>query len=200
MNTLVAQKRTDFRKSVLNKLRNSGKIPAVVYGKNIDTESISIGNTDLMKVIRTVGRNGIFTLDLDGEKKDVFLKEYQVHPISGKLLHVGLLQVDKETEIDAKVAVVLKGTSKGEKDGGIVQQILHELDITAKASDIPNEIEIDIADLEIGDTMKVADIKGNYHNLTFHHEDDEAIVTIDFVKMEEDIEEETAEEAEPSGV
>ncbi|HLT54636.1 MAG TPA: 50S ribosomal protein L25/general stress protein Ctc [Bacillota bacterium] len=200
MNTLVAQKRTDFRKSVLNKLRNSGKIPAVVYGKNIDTESISIGNTDLMKVMRTVGRNGIFTLDLDGEKKDVFLKEYQVHPISGKLLHVGLLQVDKETEIDAKVAVVLKGTSKGEKDGGIVQQILHELDITAKASDIPNEIEIDIADLEIGDTMKVADIKGNYHNLTFHHEDDEAIVTIDFVKMEEDIEEETAEEAEPSGV
>lgn len=200
MNTLVAQKRTDFRKSVLNKLRNSGKIPAVVYGKNIDTESISIGNTDLMKVMRTVGRNGIFTLDLDGEKKDVFLKEYQVHPISGKLLHVGLLQVDKETEIDAKVAVVLNGTSKGEKDGGIVQQILHELDITAKASDIPNEIEIDIADLEIGDTMKVADIKGNYHNLTFHHEDDEAIVTIDFVKMEEDIEEETAEEAEPSGV
>lgn len=200
MNTLVAQKRTDFRKSVLNKLRNSGKIPAVVYGKNIDTESISIGNTDLMKVMRTVGRNGIFTLDLDGEKKDVFLKEYQVHPISGKLLHVGLLQVDKETEIDAKVAVVLKGTSKGEKDGGIVQQILHELDITAKASDIPNEIEIDIADLEIGDTMKVADIKGNYHNLTFHHEDDEAIVTIDFVKMEEDIEEETAEETEPSGV
>lgn len=200
MNTLVAQKRTDFRKSVLNKLRNSGKIPAVVYGKNIDTESISIGNTDLMKVMRTVGRNGIFTLDLDGEKKDVFLNEYQVHPISGKLLHVGLLQVDKETEIDAKVAVVLKGTSKGEKDGGIVQQILHELDITAKASDIPNEIEIDIADLEIGDTMKVADIKGNYHNLTFHHEDDEAIVTIDFVKMEEDIEEETAEEAEPSGV
>lgn len=200
MNTLVAQKRTDFRKSVLNKLRNSGKIPAVVYGKNIDTESISIGNTDLMKVMRTVGRNGIFTLDLDGEKKDVFLKEYQVHPISGKLLHVGLLQVDKETEIDAKVAVVLKGTSKGEKDGGIVQQILHELDITAKASDIPNEIEIDIADLEIGDTMKVADIKGNYHNLTFHHEDDEAIVTIDIVKMEEDIEEETAEEAEPSGV
>lgn len=200
MNTLVAQKRTDFRKSVLNKLRNSGKIPAVVYGKNIDTESISIGNTDLMKVMRTVGRNGIFTLDLDGEKKDVFLKEYQVHPISGKLLHVGLLQVDKETEIDAKVAVVLKGTSKGEKDGGIVQQILHELDITAKASDIPNEIEIDIADLEIGDTMKVADIKGNYHNLTFHHEDDEAIVTIDIVKMEEDIEEETAEETEPSGV
>ncbi len=200
MNTLVAQKRTDFRKSVLNKLRNSGKIPAVVYGKNIDTESISIGNTDLMKVMRTVGRNGIFTLDLDGEKKDVFLNEYQVHPISGKLLHVGLLQVDKETEIDAKVAVVLKGTSKGEKDGGIVQQILHELDITAKASDIPNEIEIDIADLEIGDTLKVADIKGNYHNLTFHHEDDEAIVTIDFVKMEEDIEEETAEEAEPSGV
>ena len=172
-------------------MRNNGEIPAIVYGRNINTESIFIKNTDLLKVVKDVGRNGIISLNLDGKSKNVILRDYQNDPVTRDVLHVDFLQVDKHTEIDTKVSVILKGTSNGEKIGGVAKQFLHELDITAKANDIPDNIEIDITDFEIGHTVQVEDIKKDYSNCTINHEDDETIVMIDYVKPvteeEEDI-------------
>jgi large subunit ribosomal protein L25 len=199
MNTLVAQERKNFKKSTLKKLRNDGKIPAIVYGSGINTESISIKNADLLKVIRDVGRNGILSLDLDGKSKNVILRDYQNNSVTKEILHVDFLQVDKHTEIDTKVSVILKGTSKGEKVGGIVKQYLHELDITAKANDIPDDIEIDITDFEIGHTVRVVDIKKDYSNCTINHEDEEPIAMVDYVKSETE-EEEDISKVEVSGV
>ena len=115
MNTLVAQERKDFKKSTLKTLRNDGKIPAIVYGSDINTKSISIKNADLLKVIKDVGRNGIISLNLDGKSKNVILRDYQNNPVTKDVLHVDFLQVEKHTEIDTKVSVILKGTSNGEK-------------------------------------------------------------------------------------
>lgn len=195
MATLVAQERTDFRKSTLKQARREGKIPAVVYGSDIDTHSIFIKNNNLLKVIKNVGRHGIFSLDISGNAKDVILREYQTDEITRDILHVDLLQVDQDTEIDAKVSVVLTGTAEGEKSGGIVQLILHELDIKAKANDIPDAIEIDVTELEIGQGIQIADIKEKYSKVTFQHEDDETIVLVDVAKEvpEEDSEEAQAE-------
>ncbi|WP_085993345.1 50S ribosomal protein L25/general stress protein Ctc [Oceanobacillus senegalensis] len=201
MNALVAQERKDLRKSTLKRLRNDGGIPAIVYGSNINTQSISIKSLDLLKVIRDVGRNGILSLNLNGKSKNVVLRDYQTNPINSKILHVDFLQVDENTEIDTKVSVILKGTSEGEKTGGIAKQFLHELDITAKANDIPDEIEIDITNFEIGHTIQVADIKKQYSNCTFNHDDEETIVTIDYVKPDPVTEEsDETSEAEVSGV
>lgn len=195
MNTLVANERENFKKSALKKLRDNGKVPAIVYGRNINTKSISIGNKDLLKVTRNVGRHGIISLDLDGKSKNVILRDYQNNPVTRELLHVDFLQVDKHTEIDTKVSVILKGTSKGEKVGGVANQYLHELDILAKANDIPNEIEIDITNFEIGDVVRIADIKKDYPNCTVNHEDEETIMMIDYgrVKVEEEEDTNTAE-------
>lgn len=195
MNTLVANERENFKKSALKKLRDNGKVPAIVYGRNINTKSISIGNKDLLKVTRNVGRHGIISLDLDGKSKNVILRDYQNNPVTRELLHVDFLQVDKHTEIDTKVSVILKGTSKGEKVGGVANQYLHELDILAKANDIPNEIEIDITNFEIGDVVRIADIKKDYPNCTVNHEDEETIMMIDYgrVKAEEEEDTNTAE-------
>lgn len=193
MNTLVAKERNDFRKSTLKRLRNNGGIPAVVYGSDMNTESVSIKHVDLLKVMREVGRNGILSLDLNGKSKNVLVRDYQNDPINGKVLHVDFLQVEKNTEIDTKVSVILKGTSQGEKQGGMAKQFLHELDITAKANDIPDMIEIDITDFDIGHTVQVADIKKDYSNCTFHHEDEETIVTVDYVKPDPVSEEEETE-------
>ena len=155
MSTLVAQERKDFKKSALKEMRNNGNVPAVVYGSDINTESISIKNADLQKVVREVGRNGIISLDLDGKSKSVMVRDYQNDPVTRDILHVDFLQVNKDTEIDTKVNVILKGTSKGEKLGGIAKQFLHELDITAKVNNIPEDIEIDITNFDIGDTVKI---------------------------------------------
>lgn len=195
MNTLVAQERKEYKRSALKALRNNGGIPAVVYGNKIDTESISVKSTDFQKVIRDVGRNGIISLDLDGKSQNVMLRDYQNDPITKNVLHVDFLQVDKDTEIDTKVSVILKGTSEGEKSGGMAKQFLHELDITAKANDIPDNIEIDITHFEIGHSVQVADIKKDYPNCVFLQEDDETIVSVDYVKPETEEEEENSEVA-----
>ncbi|WP_338471558.1 50S ribosomal protein L25 [Niallia sp. XMNu-256] len=199
MNTLVAEERKDFKKSTLKASRKNGEIPAIVYGNKIETRSLFIKNADLLKVIKNVGRNGIISLDVDGKSKNVILRDYQNNVITKDVLHADFLQVDKDTEIDAKVSVVLKGTSNGEKAGGVVKQFLHELDITAKANDIPENIEIDITNFEIGHTVQIVDIKGEYGNCVFKHEDEEAIVMVDHVKAAAEEEEETSE-AEAAGV
>ncbi|MFS0820689.1 50S ribosomal protein L25 [Bacillus sp. 1P02SD] len=199
MNTLVAEKRNSTKKSSLKKLRSDGKIPAVVYGSDIQTESIAVNNVDLRKVIKSAGRNGIFALNLDGNSKNVILRDYQHNPVTKDVLHVDFLQVDKDTEIDTKVNVILKGTSNGEKSGGVAKQFLYELDITAKANDLPDFIEIDITEFEIGHSVRVADIKKEYSKCTIKHEDDETIVTIDYIKAQTNEEDEMGE-VEVSGV
>lgn len=195
---LVAEKRKETKKTILKRLRSEGKIPAVVYGRAIHTESILINYTDLRNVIKAVGRNGIFSLNLDGTSKNVILRDYQSNPVTKEIIHVDLLQVDQNTEIDTRVSVILKGTSNGEKVGGVAKQFVHELDITAKVNDLPDFIEIDITEFEIGHSVRVADIKKEYSNCTIKHEDDETIVSIDYVKAQANEEEES--EVEVSGV
>ncbi|KGR76874.1 50S ribosomal protein L25 [Ureibacillus manganicus] len=191
MSTLVAQERKDLSNSSLKKMRSEGEIPAVVYGRKVNTKSISIKTSDLNRVIKEVGRNGIISLNLDGNSKNVILRDYQSKALTGDVLHVDFLQVDEHTEIDTKVSVILKGTSVGEKAGGVTKQFLHELNITAKANNLPDSIEIDITDFEIGHTVRVSDLKEKYSNFTINHEDEEAIVSVDYVKQVE--EEETTE-------
>ncbi len=195
MNTLVAQERKDNKRSALKALRNNGGIPAVVYGGKIDTESISVNSKDFQKTMKDVGRNGIISLDLNGKAKSVILRDYQNDSITKDILHIDFLQVDKDTEINTKVSVILTGTSEGEKAGGMAKQFIHELDITAKATDIPDTIEIDITSFEIGHSVQVADIKKDYNNCTFLNEDDETIVLIDYVKPEAEEEEAASEVA-----
>lgn len=190
MNTLVAEKRKGLKKSALKRMRNNGEIPAIVYGSDIHTKSIFIKNADLVRVIKNVGRNGIISLNLDGNSKDVILRDYQYEPLKKEVLHVDFLHVNKDTELDTKVSVILKGTSVGEKTGGVVKQFLHELDITAKANDIPDNIEIDITNFDIGHSVRIADIKKIYFNCAINHEDDETIVMIDYVKSATEEEEE----------
>ena len=182
MNTLVAQERKDVKKSTLKSLRNDGGIPAIVYGKELNTKSVSINYKELRNVIRNVGRYGIISLNLNGKSKNVILRDYQNNPVTKDLLHVDFLQVATHTEIDTSVSVILKGTSAGEKVGGVAKQFLHELNITAKVKDLPDSIEIDIKDFEIGHTVQIADIKKKYSNCTFKHEDEEAIMMVDYVK------------------
>ncbi|WP_059174239.1 50S ribosomal protein L25 [Bacillus sp. FJAT-27445] len=194
MNTLVAQERKDFKKGSLRKLKNNGEIPAVVYGREIDTKSISIKNADLLKVIKAVGRNSIISLNLDGKSTNVILRDYQNKAITKEVIHVDFLQVNQHTEIDTKVNVILKGTSNGEKAGGIVKQFLHELNITAKANNIPDNIEVDITDFEIGRTVRVGDLKKDYSNFTINNENDETIIMIDYVETTEEEEDISAVE------
>jgi large subunit ribosomal protein L25 len=97
------------------------------------------------------------------------------------------------SEIHAKVPVLLKGTAKGVEVGGVVQQSIHELNIKATPQNIPETIEVDVTNLEIGHTIKVGDIRNHYRNIIINHEDEDVIATIVSSQIQvDDLEEETS--------
>ncbi len=197
-NLLAAEVREDFRRSALNKLRNEGKVPAVVYGKDKETKAIAVDRVELLKLLRKDGRNAIISLEVNGNRENVMLTDYQTDMISNEILHVDFLLVDMDQELQTKVPVSIVGEAAGVKSGGVIQLDMDELQVTAKPKEIPEVIEIDVSELEIGNSVKVSDIVNNYPNVTFNHEDDEVILSIVTAKAtaaeeEEEKEEETVE-------
>ncbi|HEO8421936.1 50S ribosomal protein L25/general stress protein Ctc [Niallia sp. FSL W8-0635] len=184
--TLQAKKRTTDKHSSLTKLRNEGEIPGIVYGSKVENTAISLSESNFLKTIREVGRNGVISLDIDGETYNVVLNEYDSDPIKRAIVHVDFLAVDLSKSISAPVKVSLVGEAAGVKDGGVMQQALHEITVTAKPNDIPPSIDIDVTDLQVGDTITVGDVKG-YGKIEINHETEEVIASILAPRQEEEI-------------
>lgn len=182
---LVAKERTDFKQSTLRQLRENGEIPAVVYG-NENSKAISVNNADLKQVIKQNGRNGIILLDCQGERYQVMLSEYQKDPLKREMYHADFLIVDMSEEVQANVRVNLVGRACGVKDGGVLQQSLHEVTMTAKPGDIPEFIDIDVTDLEVNDTLYVSDITVR-DGVSINHSGDEVIASILAPRQEREI-------------
>ena len=100
--------------------------------------------SDLLKTIKDVGRNGVISLDVNGNTQNVIVTDYQVDPLKNGFIHVDFLAVDMSKEITANVNVNLVGDAAGVKDGGVMQQSLFEVSIAAKPADIPPSIDIDV--------------------------------------------------------
>jgi large subunit ribosomal protein L25 len=191
---LKASGRTGDKRSDLTKLRHQGSIPAVVYGYKVDNTPISIDSIAFIKTMREAGRNGIISLDIDGKKQNVVLSDYQQDHIKDAVIHADFLAVNMSTEMDADVRVELVGESAGVKDGGVLQQPLHDVSVTAKPSDIPDSVQVDISELQVGDSITVGDIKGSY-SFTINTEDDMTIASVLAPRQEEEIS--SGEEQEP---
>ncbi|MDS9473292.1 50S ribosomal protein L25/general stress protein Ctc [Sporosarcina pasteurii] len=194
--TIQSDLRVAEKQSTLTELRNKGFVPAVVYGYKTDATSISVSERDLIKTLRVTGRNGVMQLLLGEDKLNVVLNDYQADALKGTITHADFLEIDMAEELEVSVQINLVGESVGEKDGGIVQQPNWEIDIKVKPSDIPETFDIDITELNIGETITVADIreKSKYEILS---EDDFALVTVTAPRSEEELEalDEVTEEA-----
>jgi large subunit ribosomal protein L25 len=183
---LQAKERKEFRHSALKKIRTSGNIPAIIYGNKMDNKSVFVSSADLTKTIRQVGRNGVISLDVEGSKQDVILTEYQEDSFKKEILHVDFLAVDKSSKINVDVRLVLVGEAAGVKDGGVLQQPIHQISITSTPDNIPQQIEVDIANLQVGETVTMGDIP-SAGAFTINHEDDEVVASILPPKQEEEI-------------
>ena len=183
---LQAKERKEFRHSALKAIRDTGNIPAIIYGAKVDNKPVSISSADLTKTIRQVGRNGVISLDVDGSKQDVVLTDYQEDSIKKEIIHVDFLAVDKSSKINVDVRIVLVGEAAGVKDGGVMQQPLHQLAVTSTPDQIPQQIEVDVTNLQVGETLTIADIlyQGTF---TINHENDEVVASILPPKQEEEI-------------
>jgi large subunit ribosomal protein L25 len=142
------------------RMRTDGHVPAVVYGLGRDTVSVSVPWTDLRRALNTeAGLNALITIDVDGTKDLAIVKDLQRHPVRRNVLHVDFLRVDPNAPVAVDVPVILIGEAKKvEGRRGIVDQPLKSLTIKAKPADIPDRIEVEISDLEIGVVVTVADL------------------------------------------
>jgi large subunit ribosomal protein L25 len=183
---LKANSRTGDKRSDLTKLRHQGSIPAVVYGYKTENTPIAIDSIEFIKTMREAGRNGIISLDIDGNKQNVVLSDYQQDHIKDAVIHADFLAVNMSIEMDADVRVELVGESAGVKDGGVLQQPLHDVSVTAKPTDIPDSVQVDISNLQVGETITVGDVKGNY-SFTINTDDEQTIASVLAPRQEEEI-------------
>ncbi|MBM7097938.1 50S ribosomal protein L25/general stress protein Ctc [Bacillus sp. H-16] len=192
---LQAVDRKDLRGSRLNKIRQSGGIPAVLYGKTLDTTPVTVDEIEFIKTYREVGKTGVFKLDKDGKKYDVMIYDMQVDRIKNEFIHLDFYAVDMKSELDADIPVNLTGEAKGAKEGGVVQLAAYELSVRALPANLPDSINLDVSDLDINDSIQVKDIKG-VGEFEFNNDPEEVVVSV--LPPTEEPEEPAAEEgAEP---
>ncbi|MFD2923455.1 50S ribosomal protein L25/general stress protein Ctc [Halobacillus naozhouensis] len=158
--TLKANQRKDLKQSVTRELRHQGDVPGVVYGKDKEPVTVAVNSIELLKTVRDEGKNAIISLAIDGGNTvNVMLHEYQIDPIKDELIHADFYIVNMSEEMDVEVPIHLEGEAAGSKEGGVLQQPLYELAVRAKPGDIPEEIVIDVSELNIGDSVMVSDLK-----------------------------------------
>jgi large subunit ribosomal protein L25 len=157
---LAAQAGRPTGSSASRRLRATGKVPAVVYGRGTDPRAVSVDWRELRGALTTdQGVNALLTLDLDGRKTKAIVKDLQRHPVRRDVLHVDFLEVDPDKPVDTEVTIVLEGEpEKVTREQGVVEQILNALVVTGKPADIPGHIAVDVSELEIGQTITVAEL------------------------------------------
>jgi large subunit ribosomal protein L25 len=157
---LAAQTGRPTGSSASRRLRATGKVPGVVYGRGTEPRAVSVDWRELRSVLTTdQGVNALLTLDLGGRRTKAIVKELQRHPVRRDVLHVDFLEVDPDKPVDTEVTIVLEGEAdKVTREQGVVEQVLNALVVTGKPADIPGNLAVDVSDLEIGHTITVADL------------------------------------------
>jgi large subunit ribosomal protein L25 len=161
--TITASSREGIGKGPARRLRVQGMIPAAVYGEGGEASAVAINAKELATILRsTTGQNTIFKLALphdDGEPANVIIKDYQVDPVKGRLLHADLLRLSMTTLTRVNVSIETLGEPAGVKsDGGILELQLREVEVECLPGDIPQHLQVDVSNLRIGDHVTVADL------------------------------------------
>ena len=159
-NSLQAKMRGTTGKGVARKIRAEGLIPAVLYGSQSGNRAITIDPRSLERVLHGSGSgmNTLIDLDLEGSDSVVLIKELQRDPVRGSYLHADFYEVDMSKPVEVMVPLHFLGRAKGADFGGIVDHPVREIDILCLPREIPGSLEIDISELEIGDSLHVRDV------------------------------------------
>src|SRR5437870_7425658 len=185
-NILEAQARTPGTKNDARRVRRGGKVPAVVYGAGKAALPLSVDPRQVSRILHSeTGHNTVFDLAVDGERTKVMIVAWQYEPIKGALLHIDLKRIAMDQKLTVNVPIVLKGEAAGVKQqGGILEQVLRELEVECLPSDIPNSIEADVTELVFGRVLRVADLPHS-EKLRFLTDADQTVAHITAVKEEE---------------
>lgn len=160
---LSATSRREKGKGVAKKMRREGRLPAIVYGHKTTPIDLTIDTKQLLNFIAEgKGEHRLFVLSIEGNgkpaEKTVMIKELQIDPVKRTFLHVDFFEVSMDEEITLSIPIRLVGESPGVKMGGVLQQVRREIEIKCLPSRIPDSLEIDVAALNIGDSVHLSDV------------------------------------------
>jgi large subunit ribosomal protein L25 len=203
--TLAVDQRHQAGKGPARRLRASGKVPAVVYGKKMEPIKVSVDLHEFKKSFDLAGSNPIFDLKIrdDGgaSTRTAILKERQVNPLDGALVHLDFIEVFMDVAIEVTVPLEFQGKPVGADQGGVLQAAARELRISCTPDRIPEAIAVDISGLDIGDSIHVSDISLP-SGVQVVQDETLALATVVIPAREEEVlpeEEVAAEEAEEAG-
>jgi large subunit ribosomal protein L25 len=156
--SLNAQERSEFGDGPARRLRRQGFVPGVVYQPGGPSLALSLPDRDLRRALAE-GRTAVIDLSIEGSRaRPVLLKDWYLDPVRGNVLHVDFQEVDLTVEVEAPVGVVLVGVPAGVKEGGVLDQTVREIVVRALPDTLPDHLEIDVSELDIGSSTSVADI------------------------------------------
>ncbi|MGC6427515.1 MAG: 50S ribosomal protein L25 [Akkermansiaceae bacterium] len=159
--TLKAETRQRTGSGVLKQMRREGYIPSVVYGGKSENANIKVNTKTLTDMLAaSASANIIVDLEIDGAgKQSAFIQDTQKDPLTGQLLHADFLAVSDDTIINANLPVILHGEPVGVKAGGILEQMIHSLEITCSPKDLPETLDANVENIEVGQSLSVGDLE-----------------------------------------
>jgi large subunit ribosomal protein L25 len=191
MATATAEKNVEAKprqgggKNDARRLRTTGMIPAVVYGAGQDSQAIAVDPKQMNRILRSEsGHNSIFDLSLGGQTAKVMIVDWQYEPIKGNLIHIDLKRIALDKVMRVEVPIQLVGVPVGVKtQGGILDQVLREVEVECLPGDIPSHIDVDVTGLGFGDVLRVADLPHS-DKLKFLSDEDTTVAHVVSIKEE----------------
>ena len=173
---LAITERTKFGSKESKNDRKSGLIPAVIYYSGEENIHISIDKSVLFRAIQSSQR--IYQIEQNKEKRYVMIKDIQYHPVTDEIIHVDLMRVRMSEKMTISVPIVLKGNPVGVREGGVLSQSLNQVEINCFPTDVPENIELDIEDLELNAAKNVGDLNINIKDVEIVSDSNLNIVSV----------------------
>ena len=180
--------RAERGKNEARRLRQTGKVPAVLYGGKSGPITLSVNAKQVGAILRSEsGHNTLFQVDLGGKAEPAILKDWLVDPTTGKLLHVDLMRVAMDVRMKVKVPVHTFGEPAGVKvQGGVFEVVTREVEIECLPTDIPTEFKLDVTELMLGKQLRVSDLTVDTGKVKMLTEPERVIAHVVALKVEEE--------------
>lgn len=181
---LKASERKDFTKSTIKRFRKEGMIPGVFYSKNNTPIHINVVDRTINPLVFTA-KTHLISLELEGhEEYECIIKDVQFDPVTDRVIHFDLLGLTKGEKIILEIPVQLIGTPVGVKEGGVIQHVMHKIEVECLPRNIPEHITVDVTGLKLGDSVHIGDL--NYEDIEFIDSKESLIVQVTHPKIKEE--------------
>jgi large subunit ribosomal protein L25 len=183
--TLKASERKQFNKSAIRKIRKEGRVPGVFYSKHNPPLHIDVLDTTINPLVFT-SKTHLISLEIEGqEERECIIKDIQFDPVTDKVIHFDLLGLTKGEKIVLEVPVQLVGTPIGVKEGGVIQHVMHKLEVECLPRNIPEHIVVDVSALKLGDSIHIGDLQ--IEEVEFTDPKESLIVQVTHAKVQEEV-------------